>query len=163
MATVIWEVSDDRGLGFRSSLFFMPSGATGSQRTGSEGQMDEKVIAIIAMVGGFSIPLFWFYFDYKAKARRARVAEKALEVGASPEEVMRALEVTEGQTKEEKAAARRMPYRKGLVLCAIGAAMLFSVEHHAGEREMSVPGTILLFLGLAFLLSDFLNRKSFRE
>lgn len=28
MTQVIWEVSDDRGLGFRSSLFFMPFAAT---------------------------------------------------------------------------------------------------------------------------------------
>lgn len=122
--------------------------------------MDEKVIAIVAMLGGFSIPLFWFYFDYKAKARRARVAEKALEVGAPPEEILRALEATD---KQPEAKEQRLPYRKGLILCAIGAALLFSVEHHQGERQLNVPGTILLFLGIAFILSDFFNRKSFRE
>lgn len=123
--------------------------------------MDEKFIVIIAMVGGFSIPIIWFYFDFKAKARRASVAEKALEVGASPEEVLRALEATDKPEKE----ARRTPYRKGLILCAIGLALLFSFEqgHSGGEKEHFTGGVILTFLGLAFLLSDFFNRKSFKE
>jgi len=119
--------------------------------------MDEGIlIALVAIVGGLSIPLFWFYFDSKAKERNARVMEKAIEAGHSPEEVMRVWNEGEASTP---APARKVRFRKGLILIAIGSALL--VTHNLGyghdEDGMPVGGTILLFLGFAFFLSDLFN------
>ncbi|MDA0667156.1 MAG: DUF6249 domain-containing protein [Planctomycetota bacterium] len=112
------------------------------------------IIALVAIIGGLSIPIIWFFFDNKSKERNARVMEKALEAGHSPEEVMRIWNQGAALTPPP---ARKVRFRKGLVLLAIGAALL--VNRNLGySREdadgMVVVGTILLFLGIAFFLSD---------
>jgi len=114
---------------------------------------EETIIALVAIIGGFSTPLFWFFFEGKSKEREARVMEKAIEAGHSPEEVMRAL----GKHASSKSrAGRKVRFRKGLVLISIGSALL--VTHHLGyghgDDGMVVMGTVLLFLGIAFFLSD---------
>ena len=123
---------------------------------------NDTLIPIIAIVGGFCIPISWFYFDNKSKERRARVMEKALEVGKSTEEVSQLLKDPEAPRKDAP-----IPYRKGLVLLSIGGAMLFAYSNglggHHEDDSLPIAGIILSFLGLAFLLSDFLNRGSRRS
>lgn len=120
------------------------------------------LIALCAILGSFCIPIAWFYFDHKSKERRARVMEKALEVGKSTEEVAQLLKSPDAPRKDSP-----IPYRKGLILIAIGGAMLFVYSNNMGgshrDSGMPVAGTILTFLGLAFLISDFFNRGSRRS
>ncbi len=115
----------------------------------------DNIVALIAILAAFSIPVFWLYFDHKAKERRAKVLEKALEVGTPPEDVMHALQ--DGSCRRR----HRIPYRKGLVLLAIGGAMLCAAKIGLGQGDDGLPlvGLILSFLGVAFLLSDFFNRN----
>lgn len=119
---------------------------------------NETLIPVITILGSFSIPIAWFYFDSKAKERRARVIEKALDVGKSPEEAAAWL-------KEPETAPKRSstPFRRGLILMAIGAALLFVWSSEMGVRQhdetpLPMLGVVLLFLGIAFFLSDLMNR-----
>ena len=119
--------------------------------------MDEGIlIALVAIIGGLSIPIIWFFFDNKSKERNARVMEKAIQAGHSPEEVMRAWSAAETSSP---APAQKVRFRKGLVLAAIGSALLVTSNLGYGEdaEEMVIGGTILLFLGIAFFLSDLFN------
>ncbi|MHC4380052.1 MAG: DUF6249 domain-containing protein [Planctomycetota bacterium] len=122
---------------------------------------NETIIALCAILGSFCIPIAWFYFDSKSKERRARLMEKALEVGKPTEEIEQLLKAPDTPRK-----AAQVPYRKGLVLLAIGGAMLFAFSSglggHHDDDGMPIAGTILTFLGVAFLLSDFFNRGSRR-
>jgi hypothetical protein len=121
----------------------------------------EQIIPLVAIVGSMSIPIFWFYFDSRNKASRDQAISKALESGAPLEDVKELYAETESASK----AARKMPFRKGLILISLGAALLMSRElgffgaHSSGAA--GVFGLIGLFLGLAFLVSDFFNRKRF--
>ena len=114
---------------------------------------EETIIALVVIVGGLSIPLFWFFFDGKSKERNARVMEKAIEAGHSPEEVMRVLGAESAPIQHPE---RKVRFRKGLVLIAIGSALLVtnSLGYGHGNDGMVIGGTILLFLGIAFFLSD---------
>ena len=119
--------------------------------------MDEGIlIALVAIIGGLSIPLFWFYFDSKSKERNARVMEKAIEAGHSPQEVMRVLG---NQAAPAQPPGQKVRFRKGLELIAIGSAFLVTsnLGYGNGDDGMVIVGTILLFLGFAFFLSDLFN------
>jgi len=114
----------------------------------------ETIIPIVAIVGAFSIPITWFYFDSRNRRDRTKVVEKALETGTDPEVALRAL------GKPSTPTIRR-PFRRGLVLLAIGAALLLSYQlgyTDHGDHEGQVFGIILSFLGLAFLIGDLLDR-----
>ena len=80
----------------------------------------EQIIPLVAIVGSMSIPIFWFYFDSRNKASRDQAISKALESGAPLEDVKELYAETESASK----AARKMPFRKGLILISLGAALL---------------------------------------
>ena len=117
----------------------------------------EDLIPLVAVIGGLSIPIFWFFFDSKAKDRRARVIESALEAGHSPQEVIKVL--NDGGTTA--APNRKVRFRKGLVLMAVGLALLLTnnMGYGHGDDGMVIGGTICLFLGIAFFLSDLFNGR----
>jgi len=114
------------------------------------------IISLVAILGGLSIPALWLFFDHKSKERNARVMEKAIEAGHSPEEVMRVWDKSEVSTSPR---AQKVRFRKGLVLLAIGGAFLVThnLGYGNGDDGMVIVGTILLFLGIAFFLSDLFN------
>ena len=114
---------------------------------------DGIIIALVAIIGGLSIPIIWFFFDSKSKERTARVMEKAIEAGHSPEEVMRVLGASE---TPNPSTTQKVRFRKGLVLIAIGSALLVSnkLGHGHGGDGFLIGGTIVLFLGFAYFLSD---------
>jgi len=115
------------------------------------------IIPLVAITGGLSIPIFWLFLDSKAKDRRARVIEKAIEAGHSPQEVVKALNDGEPNARPN----RRIRFRKGLVLMAVGLALLVTNDmgYGHGDDGMVVGGMICLFLGIAFFLSDLFNGK----
>ncbi len=120
----------------------------------------EIIIPIVAMGGAFSIPIAYFFFDSRKNRDRARAVEKAIENGMDPEIVVKAL--GEQRKPDEDSPSGRRPYVRGLVLLAIGGALLLSKElgyiHH-NDQEGPVFGIILSLLGVAFLLADLLNRN----
>ena len=124
----------------------------------------ESFIPIIAIAGGLSIPIFWFFFESKNKASRDRMVEKALESGAPLEEVRDLLTEDGAKTKD----IRKMPFRKGLILMALGAGLLMSRELEffgpSGTEESGMAGVFGLcglLLGAALFTSDIFNRKRF--
>jgi hypothetical protein len=124
----------------------------------------ETIMPILVVGGGMSIPIFYFYFESRNKASRDRVIEKAVESGAPLEDVKHIFADQEAQNK----SVRKMPFRKGLILMALGGGMLLSRElgffGPSGSEEAGLGGVFGicgLLLGAAIFVSDFFNRKRF--
>ena len=119
--------------------------------------MDEPLkllIPLLAILMVFLVPITWFYFDSRNKEARYRAMERLAQSGQDPKMLQRLLE-----TEPEKVPAKRQPYRSGLICMAIGASLLLA--QRAGGSQDAPPnwiGLLLLFLGGALLLADFLNR-----
>jgi len=145
------------------SFFLQPPNLSQGHTSIMSGSI-EQIIPVVAIVGSMSIPIFWFYFDSRNKASRDQAIGKALESGAPLEDVKELYAETESASK----AARKMPFRKGLILISLGLALLmsrelgfFGAQTSEDSGAAGVFGLIGLFLGLAFLVSDFFNRKRF--
>ena len=123
----------------------------------------EVVLPTVFVLGGLSIPVFWFYFDSRNKASRDKVIGQALEAGAPLEDIKEMLAEGGSAAKNQ----RRMPFRKGLILMAIGFGLLMSRQlgffDQGDGQGAGVFGLIAFFLGIALLLSDFFNRKRFSD
>ncbi len=120
----------------------------------------ETILPAIAIVGSMSIPILWFYFDSRNKASRDKVIGKALESGTPIDEVKEML----SDRESERSAVRRMPYRKGLILMAIGFGLFISERmefFHNDAGPMAGFGIIGMCLGFALLVSDIFNRNRF--
>ena len=125
----------------------------------------EMLIPLIAVAGGLSIPVFWFFYDSRNRASRDRVIEKAIQSDMSVEDVRELLR----EDKEKPTAPHKMPYRKGLVLMGIGIGLLtarklgYMPEPDSGDPDGGIFGIVGLFLGMGLFLSDFFNRHRFND
>ena len=126
----------------------------------------EYLIAALAIVAVFSIPITAIIMDSRNKRSRDRLIEKAIERGVDDRELRRLVGDGETETK------RHRPYRAGLIMIAVGGALLAVSSNwlgapdewnHGDEGTMRTGGTIVLFIGIALFLSDLLSRKARKE
>lgn len=118
--------------------------------------MEEILIPIVAIVMTMSIPIAWFYFDNRNKEARYRAMERLAQGGQDPKMLERLL-------ADEPVARRvnqRQPYRSGLICIAIGAAFLLAADHDSPPNWV---GTLMLFIGLALIVGDLMNRRQTRR
>lgn len=116
----------------------------------------ELFIPIVAIIMTMLVPIAWFYFDHRTKDARYRAMERIAASGQDPKLLERMLAA---EPSPSHWASRRQPYRSGLFFMALGGAFLFAdSEFHDGPPAW--VGVLFLFLGIARLLSDFLNRKN---
>ncbi|MCP4144671.1 MAG: hypothetical protein GY752_05235 [bacterium] len=115
----------------------------------------ELMIPILAVGLSLMIPIVAIITDYFRKKDKMRVVEKAIEQGASLDGL---------NLNEEKAP--HMPYRAGMVCSATGIG-LAALGWFIGDPEAVGPlagvGAIVLFIGLALLLNDYINRDRFKK
>lgn len=109
------------------------------------------MIPIVAIVMSLGIPIAWFYFDSRNKRARYQAVEKLAQTVQDPITIERIL-----KDEREYRDRRRTPYHRGIVTAAIGAALLVA-RPAAHEGPPLWIGTLLLFVGIALLISDFLN------
>jgi hypothetical protein len=109
------------------------------------------MIPIVAIVMSLGIPIAWFYFDSRNKRARYQAVEKLAQTVQDPITIERIL-----KDEREYRDRRRTPYHRGIVTAAIGAALLVA-QPAAHEGPPLWIGTLLLFVGIALLISDFLN------
>ncbi|MBT4292546.1 hypothetical protein HOD41_07620 [bacterium] len=115
----------------------------------------ELLIPILAVGMSLMIPIVAIITDYFRKKDKMRVIEKALEHGASLE----GLDLNE--TK-----APHMPYRAGMVCSAAGlgvAALGWFIGDPEATGPMAGIGAIVLLIGLALLINDYINRDRFNR
>ncbi|MCP4770172.1 MAG: hypothetical protein GY879_02020 [Planctomycetes bacterium] len=123
----------------------------------------ELLIPLFAIVGGLSIPVFWFFYDSRNRASRDRVIEKAIESDLSIDEVRELFK----DDNDKPSSPRKMPYRKGLILMGIGIGLLaarkagYLPQASHDDPDGGMFGLVALFLGIGLFLSDFFNRKRF--
>lgn len=140
--------------------------------------LDEILIPIVAIVGGISIPIVAIIMTYRKQKLQARLIERAIEQGLTIEEIDELLArqgFTEGSRDDKsngnRPHRREVPFRKGLVLFAIGAAFFLAENPHIVGAEggwgfgphgfMGGTGNfvayLLMGLGGAFVASDLLG------
>lgn len=112
---------------------------------------EEVLIPVVAIVMSLGIPIAWFYFDSRNKRARYQAIEKLAVNVQDPEAIARLL-----KDEREHKFRQRTPYHRGFVTLAIGAALLIAAPDHR-EGPPQWVGLMLLFIGIALLLSDFLN------
>ena len=130
--------------------------------------MEEVLIPVVLFVLVFSIPIVAIISDGRTKRSRDRVLEKALEAGRTLDEVQQLF-----PEESDRKRLKQRPYYKGLVVLAVGGALLVARqltmpgpgEYPATEfgeqaEGMLIGGTICLFIGIAMVVGDFLNRGS---
>lgn len=112
---------------------------------------EETLIPVVAIVMSLGVPIAWFYFDSRNKRARYQAIEKLAQTVQDPVTIERIL-----KDEREYRDRRRTPYHRGFLTAAIGAALLVSqpASHEGPPRWV---GTMLLFVGIALLISDFLN------
>lgn len=128
--------------------------------------MEDILIPIVLFTLVFSIPIIAVISDGRSKRSRDRVMEKAIESGMALGDVQKLF-----PAEAERTSKRRAPYRKGLTLLAVGGALLVARMVSDGENGITINGDIqenmggimiggiiCLFLGIAMLTADFLNR-----
>ncbi len=121
------------------------------------------MIPIVAIVMVLLIPIAWFFFDNRNKEARYRTMERMAQSGQDPKMLERML-ADEPTTPRQ----RKQPYRGGLICLAIGAAFLIADRktHDDGLPDDGPPefvGLILVFLGIALILSDLMNHRRARQ
>jgi len=109
----------------------------------------------IAIVG-MAIPIVAIVTDFLSKISRMRLVEKAIEHGASLDN----LNFDDAQPKP------RMPYRSGMVCFAIGIALIvvaqvIGIMQADFRAVLLVGGAITGAIGLALLVNDWMNRDRF--
>ena len=134
--------------------------------------MEDIVVPLVFFAFVFGIPIVAIVMDSRNRRSRDRVLEKAIEAGLDLEAARKAL--PEVRSHRER---WHRPFRRGLMLMAIGGALLvvrqvtFGAGFDAGGTHsvhgpdgpetafgFLVGGTICLFLGIALVLADFFNR-----
>lgn len=121
--------------------------------------MDKEVLAlmipILAVVMTLLIPIAWFYFDHRNKRARYQAMERLAQSGQDPKMLERMLA---GEPRHEPRNGRRTPYKSGLICLAIGLTFMIGSEYYYHEGPPGWVGLLLLLIGLALLISDFLAR-----
>lgn len=122
--------------------------------------MDKEVLAlmipIVAIVMTLGIPIAWFYFDHRNKRARYQAMERLAQSGQDPKMLERMLA---SEPKHEARNGRRTPYKSGLICVAIGLTfMIGSEQYYYHDGPPGWIGLLLLLIGLALLISDFLAR-----
>ena len=118
----------------------------------------ELFIPIVAIIMTMAVPIAWFYFMNRSKEARYRAMERMAQAGQDPKMLERLL-------ADEPIARpnRRQPYRSGLVCLAIGAAFLFADGDRHGDGPPNWVGLMMIVLGAALILGDFMNRGQARK
>lgn len=122
--------------------------------------MDKEVLAlmipILAVVMTLLIPIAWFYFDHRNKRARYQALERLAQSGQDPRMMERLLA---GEPRHDARSGRRTPYKGGLICVAIGLTFMIGAErYYFHDGPPGWIGLLLLLIGLALLLSDFLSR-----
>lgn len=112
---------------------------------------EEVLIPVVAIVMSLGIPIAWFYFDSRNKRARYQAIERLATSVPDPATIERLL-----KDEREHRDRRRTPYHRGFLTLAVGAALLVAGPDH-GEGPPEWIGTLLVFVGIALLISDFLN------
>jgi len=139
---------------------------------------EEVLIPIVAIIGGISIPIVAIIMTYRKQKLQARLIERAIEQGLTIEEIDELLArqgFMDSDSRSEKTPSRtsrqEVPFRKGLILFAVGAAFflaenpdLVGVEGGWGFGPQGILGGtgnfvayLLMGLGGAFVASDLLG------
>jgi len=132
----------------------------------------EFIIPIVAILGGLSIPIIAIYFTHRKNQLQADLIEKALAQGLSVEEIADLLS-RQGFGEKDARRKHQLPFRKGLVLLAIGAAFFLAANPGAidadyeatrmfGSAGNFVP-LLLMALGVANLITDVLNLDRYKR
>ena len=120
------------------------------------------MIPIVAIVMVLLIPIAWFYFDSRNKEARYRAMERMAQSGQDPKMLEQML-ADEPTTPRQ----RKQPYRGGLICLALGAAFLIADSRTPDEIHGDGPpefvGLVLVFLGVALILSDLMNHRRNRR
>jgi hypothetical protein len=128
------------------------------------------LIPIVAIVGGLSIPILALIFAHRKQQMQASIIERAIEQGLTVEEIDELLSRQGFGVENEKKSkqSREVPFRRGLVVFAIGAAFFLAENPHlvgvhggwmAGGFMGGVGnfvGYILMGIGGALVASDLL-------
>ena len=112
---------------------------------------EEVLIPVVAIVMSMGIPIAWFYFDSRNKRARYQAVEKLATSVQDPATIEHLL-----KGERDARERRRRPYHSGFIVLAVGAGLMVAgPDRHEGPPEWI--GTMLLFIGVALLISDFLN------
>lgn len=111
----------------------------------------ELLIPLVAIVMSLGIPIAWFFFDSRNKRARYQAVEKLAHTVQDPALIERLL-----KDDRESRIRRRRPYVRGFVITAVGAALIVSRPQYGDGPEPWVA-TVLLFVGIALILADFMS------
>lgn len=133
--------------------------------------LDEVLIPLVAIIGGLSIPIVALILQFRKQQLQARLIERAIEQGLTIEEIDELL-ARQGFAEEtaKKKESREVPFRKGFVLFAIGAAFFLAANPRLMgwtegygvqinpwfDSTGNFVGYLLMGLGVAFSASDLL-------
>ncbi|MCP4292052.1 MAG: hypothetical protein GY780_09510 [bacterium] len=117
-------------------------------------EFKQLLIPITVITLSMSIPIVAIITDHLQKKERMRLMEKAIEHGANLE----SLDFEDSANKQKK-----LPYRSGMVLVAVGIALLSAdrfvgIEMFPFHLPLGLGGLIVLAVGIALILNDFMNR-----
>jgi len=122
-------------------------------------------VPLVGAIMIFAIPISAIITDYFQKRDRARLLEKAIERGVPVESLK----------FEEESKPQRLPYRSGMVTVAVGLGIVIlglsvgnaitrsGVASLIGGSYLTGGGILVLLIGLALLINDWMNRKRFLE
>lgn len=122
--------------------------------------MEAIFIPVIAIIMVFSIPIVAIITEHLQKSKKAEIVKKAIEMGTPIDNL---------KLDEPK---KRMPYRSGMVMLAIGIGVIIFgtvMGNYATDfdREgMAVfigGGSIVGLIGLALLINDKMNYDKFMK
>lgn len=124
-------------------------------------QFSQILIPLVVISMSMAIPIVAIIAEHLQKVERMRLIQKAIEHGTDPA----SLQLEEPGPKSRR---RRLPYRGGMVLIAIGLALSFGTrvsDFYVGNIEFpfATGGYICLAIGVALLLNDFINRSRFND
>ncbi len=125
----------------------------------SFGEIKQLLIPIIVITLSMSIPIVAIITEHLQKKERLRLMEKAIEHGANLE----SLDFNDSPSKQKK-----LPYRGGMVCSAVGIALLsagrfVNFEVFPFQLPLGLGGLIVLAVGIALILNDFMNRDKLKK
>ena len=114
-------------------------------------RIDPTLIPIVFFVFGISIPIIAIIVEYLTRKSKMQLMEKAIEKGVP----------LEGLALENK-RGKRVPYRSGMVLLAIGLGVcIFAILVGQSEADALYPllgvASIPTLIGIALIVNDKIN------